>query len=102
MTTPETAARLADYAEQKFIENTRPGWWIQAWDEDGTDSWVRVSYVASVVHNETGRKATVVRAVDQEGLGVELREWNGTPVTALTAAKAKRAGLGKEASGGAA
>lgn len=84
------------YAEQKMIENTRPGWWIQTWDDDGSDSWIKVSFVAAVTHVETGRKATVVRGVDQEGRSSELREWNGSPVTALTAARAKRAGLQSE------
>lgn len=82
------------HAEQKMIENTQPGWWIQTWDDDGSDSWLKVMYVAAVTHIETGRKATVVRGVDQQGRSAELREWNGSPVTAMTAAKAKQAGLG--------
>lgn len=49
--------------------------------------------VASVVHGESGRKATFVHGVDATGTPAELREWNGSPIIALTAARAKRAGL---------
>lgn len=80
-------------AEHKVIENVQPGWWVQTWAEDGSDSWARVVARLDMTHNETGRKATFVRAIDLNGEPVELREWNGTPVTAVTAAKAKRAGL---------
>lgn len=81
------------HAEQKLIENTRPGWWVQTFDDGGSESWMKVDCVLSGVHTETGRKVTFVQGVDQSGERAELREWNGTPITALTAARAKRAGL---------